>query len=61
MLLYAEEDCERQFRMEVFSELSRRDIAQILRSLRKAARGHKEEIVITSGEILRDERLRHGY
>ncbi|MCX6911525.1 MAG: helicase-related protein, partial [Verrucomicrobia bacterium] len=48
VLLYAEEDCERQFRMEAFSELSRRDIAQILRSLRKAARGDKEEIVITA-------------
>lgn len=57
VLLYAEEDCERQFRMEAFSELSRRDIAQILRSLRKAARGDKEEIVITAGEILRDEDL----
>src|ERR1035437_8062758 len=57
VLLYAEEDCERQFRMEAFSELSRRDIAQILRSLRKAACGDKEEIVITAGEILRDEDL----
>ena len=57
VLLYAEEDCERQFRMEAFSELGRRDIAQILRSLRKAARGDKEEIVITAGEILRDEDL----
>lgn len=58
VLLYADEDCERQFRMEAFSELSRRDIAQILRSLRKAARGDKQELVITSGEILRDEDLR---
>jgi ATP-dependent DNA helicase RecQ len=57
VLLYAEQDCERQFRMEAFSELSRRDIAQILRSLRKAARGDKQEIVITAGEILRDEEL----
>jgi ATP-dependent DNA helicase RecQ len=57
VLLYAEEDCERQFRMEAFSELSRRDIAQILRSLRKAARGDQEEVVITAGEILRDEDL----
>jgi ATP-dependent DNA helicase RecQ len=57
VLLYAEEDCERQFRMEAFSELSRRDIAQILRSLRKATRGDKEELVITAGEILRDEDL----
>ncbi len=58
VLLYADEDCERQFRMEALSELSRRDIAQILRSLRKAARGDKQELVITSGEILRDEDLR---
>jgi len=57
VLLFAEEDCERQFRMEAFSELSRRDIAQILRSLRKAARGDKQELVITAGEILRDEEL----
>ena len=57
MLLYDEEDCERQFRMGAFSELSRRDIAQILRSLRKAARGDKQEVVITAGEILRDEDL----
>ncbi len=57
ILLYADADCERQFRMEAFSELSRRDIAQILRSLRRAARGDKQELVITSGEILRDEEL----
>ncbi len=57
ILLYAEADCERQFRMEAFSELSRRDIAQILRSLRRACRGEKQELVITSGEILRDEEL----
>ncbi|MCX6891932.1 MAG: RecQ family ATP-dependent DNA helicase [Verrucomicrobia bacterium] len=57
VLLYADQDCERQFRMEAFSELSRRDIAQILRSLRKSARGDKQEIVITAGEILRDEEL----
>jgi ATP-dependent DNA helicase RecQ len=57
VLLYADQDSERQFRMEAFSELSRRDIAQILWSLRKAARGDKQEIVITAGEILRDEEL----
>ncbi|HEY5910622.1 MAG TPA: RecQ family ATP-dependent DNA helicase, partial [Verrucomicrobiae bacterium] len=57
ILLYADADCERQFRLEAFSELSRRDIAQILRSLRRAARGDKQELVITSGEILRDEEL----
>lgn len=55
VLLYDEEDCEQQFRLGAMSELSRRDIAQILRGLRKAARGEREEIVITTGEILRDE------
>jgi ATP-dependent DNA helicase RecQ len=57
VLLFDPEDCEQQFRLGAFSELSRRDIAQILRGLRKAARGGKEEVVITAGEILRDEEV----
>ncbi|MCP5528041.1 MAG: RecQ family ATP-dependent DNA helicase [Verrucomicrobiales bacterium] len=60
VLLYDEEDCEQQFRLEARSELSRRDIAQILRGLRKAARGGREEVVITTGEILRDEDVETG-
>ncbi len=55
VLLYDEEDCEKQFRMGSLSQLSRRDIAQILRSLRKAALREREQIVITTGEILREE------
>ncbi|MCB1128350.1 MAG: RecQ family ATP-dependent DNA helicase, partial [Verrucomicrobiae bacterium] len=55
VLLYDEADCEEQFRLGAGSELSRRDIAQILRGLRKAARGGKDEVVLTTGEILRDE------
>jgi len=57
VLLFDPEDCEHQFRMGAFSELSRRDIAQILRGLRKAARGGREEVVITTGEILRDQEI----
>ncbi|HUC85782.1 MAG TPA: RecQ family ATP-dependent DNA helicase, partial [Candidatus Acidoferrales bacterium] len=57
VLLFEEADCERQFRMGAFSQLTRRDIAQILRGLRKAARGNRQEVVITSGEILRDEEV----
>ena len=57
VLLFDEEDCEKQFRLGAFSELSRRDIAQILRGVRKAARGDRNEVVITSGEILRDEEV----
>ena len=58
VLLYNEEDCEQQFRLGAFSELSRRDIAQILRGLRKtAAQRHTKEVVVTTGELLRDEDL----
>ena len=55
VLLFEDADCERQFRMGAFSQLTRRDIAQILRGLRKAAKGDRQEVVITTGEILRDE------
>ena len=57
VLLYDEEDCEHQFRMGAYSELNRKDIAQILRGLRKKAarlRGG-DEVVVTTGELLRDE------
>ena len=56
VLLYDEEDCERQFRMGAMGELSRHDVAQILRGLRKAAKARRsDEVVITTGELLRDE------
>lgn len=60
ILLYEEADCEQQFRLGARSRLSRRDIAQILRSLRKAARGGREEVVLTTGEILRDDDIETG-
>ncbi len=56
VLLYDEEDCEQQFRIGAFSQLTRNDIAQILRGLRKASRiRNSDEVIITTGEILRDE------
>ncbi len=55
VLLFDDADCEQQFRMGAFSQLTRRDIAQILRGLRKAAKGDRQEVVITAGEILRDD------
>lgn len=62
VLLYDEEDCEQQFRMGALSELSRRDIQQILRGLRKAARSQQtDELVITTGELLRDEEVETSF
>jgi ATP-dependent DNA helicase RecQ len=60
VLLYDEEDCEQQFRLGALSSLSRRDIAQILRGLRKAAR-KSDEVVITTGELLRDEDVQTSF
>lgn len=59
VLLYAREDVERQFRMEALTELSRRDIAGILRGLRwlQQRRGPDEPVVVTSGELLREKAL----
>ncbi len=55
VLLFAEADVERQFRLAAASRLSRRDIAQILRGLRRLARGQRGgggEVVVTCGELL---------
>jgi ATP-dependent DNA helicase RecQ len=56
ILLYDEEDVEVQFGLAARSRLSRRDISEILRSLRKRSKRAKDNtIVITAGEILADE------
>ncbi len=56
ILLYDEEDCEQQFRLNSLSSLSLKDIASILRGLRRLARNrHSEEVEVTTGELLRDE------
>ncbi len=61
VLLYDQEDVEAQFSMEAMSELTRRDIAEILRGLRRAKRDRDGLVVVTSGELLRDEALRLGF
>jgi len=57
VLLYTLEDVERQFSMSAHSRLSQRDIAVILKSLRRLGKKKRqeEEIVATPGEILAEE------
>lgn len=55
VLLYDEQDVETQFSLSSFSRLTRHDVAQILRGLRRAKRSDSDTVVITAGEILRDE------
>lgn len=61
ILLYDEDDVETQFRMAALSQLGRRDIAEILRGLRRAKRNQDGDIVITVGELLRDEDVRTSF
>jgi len=53
VLFYNEEDLDAQFRLGSFSRLTRKDIAEILRSIRKQRTRHDHHIVMTPGEILR--------
>lgn len=52
ILIFTEQDIEGQFRLSSLSRLSQREIAQMLRGIRFAARGG-EEVVLTAGELLR--------
>lgn len=61
VLLYTENDIETQFQLGAMSELSQHDISQILRGLRRAKRSKDNEIVITAGELLRDEQVHTGF
>ena len=57
ILLYTQEDVERQFRMSAYSRLTRQEIHSILKALRTIDRKkrHDGEVVATAGEILAEE------
>ena len=62
VLLYDDTDVESQFGLGERSRLQQRDIQQILTKLRAESRRRKgDELVITSGEILLDERTRTSF
>ncbi len=52
ILVFDEQDVEKQFRLGSMSRLTRREIAQMLRGIRKASRGGLD-VVLTAGELLR--------
>lgn len=52
ILIFADQDIEGQFNLTAGSRLTQKDIAQLLKGIRTAARG-RDNIVLTSGEILR--------
>ena len=57
VLLYDPADAETQFRLGSYSEIKRDEIQRILRCLKRSKRNRDNEIVITTGELLREEEL----
>ncbi len=55
VLLFDQDDIEKQFRLSASSRISQRDIAGILRGLRRARRREDDAIVVTGGDLLRNE------
>ena len=53
VLLFSKDDLEKQFDLVSRGQLTKRDIAQILRAIRQARRRDVEEIVVSPGELLR--------
>lgn len=52
ILIFSEQDIEGQFRLSSHSRLTKREISQLLRGIRYAAKG-ENSVVLTSGELLR--------
>ncbi|MCW2239067.1 RecQ family ATP-dependent DNA helicase [Azospirillum canadense] len=62
VLLFTPEDLEKQFRLAALSELTRRDVAQVLRGARRLARAlGRTEVVATTGELIADPDLDLGF
>lgn len=54
VLIFTDQDIETQFSLSSLSRLTKREIAQLLKGLRYAAKG-KNELVLTTGELMRQE------
>ena len=61
VLLFDEHDIETQFKLSALSQVDQRDIAQILRGLRRSKKDQNGNVVITSGEILQDDNVETSF
>ena len=52
ILLFDENDIDTQFKLSASSQVNKRDIAQILRGLRRKRKDQFDNVVITTGELL---------
>jgi len=61
ILLFDPSDLDNQFGLEKRSELSQKDIAGILRTLRRCRKGQDHEVIVTSGEIARFDDIDYSF
>ncbi len=61
VLLFDENDIDSQFQLSASSQLNQRDIAQILRGLRRTRKDKFGNVVVTTGELLQDESVETSF
>jgi len=61
VLLFDENDIETQFKLSASSQISQRDIQQILRGLRKSKKDKSGNVVLTTGELLMDDDVQTSF
>jgi len=61
VLLFDENDIETQFKLSASSQINQRDIAQILRGLRKSKKDKSGNVVLTTGELLMDDAVQTSF
>lgn len=61
ILLFDPSDLDSQFSLEKRSELTQKDIAGILRTLRQCRKGQASEVIVTSGEIARFDDIDYSF
>ncbi len=61
ILLFDENDIETQFKLSASSQISQRDIQQILRGLRKSKKDKSGNVVVTTGELLMNDDMQTSF
>ena len=61
ILLFDENDIDTQFKLSAASQVSQRDISQILRGLRNIKRDQHGNVVLTTGELLMDDHVETSF
>ncbi|WP_305908033.1 RecQ family ATP-dependent DNA helicase [Methylomarinum sp. Ch1-1] len=61
ILLFDENDIDTQFKLSASSQLNQRDIAQILKGLRRVRKDRSGNVVITTGELLQHDEVETSF